>query len=335
MYKLLFGVLLAAIVCGLGIWYAAGPALEAEKFPSQSILQLIQSPLPVATTTPASLKIISYNIGFASGEKNNVGEPITREEVEKNLLEMVEALKPLRPDILGLQEVDFFSARTLDINQLEYLSKALKMPYVAYVITWNKRYLPWPYWPPTHHYGRIVSGQAVLSRFPILSQEVEFLKKPRENAFWYNWFYLDRVLQKLTIQLGTQTLKVWHVHLEPFKKATRLEQSQVLAAVVRQDPSPWKIVFGDFNSVSAFRPGLSEAKRKNLEDQGEPLKFFSEETGLKNAEGSVPHYTFPSWDPYKRIDHIFYSPSLKLRVEGTIEGLTASDHLPVWAEFSL
>ena len=237
-------------------------------------------------------------------------------------------------DILCLQEVDFRAERTLDINQLEYLAKGLDLPYTAYVVVWNKNYLPWPYWPPTAHYGRIVSGQAILSRFPIKSQDIFYFKKPSANAFWYNWFYPDKVVQKVTIQWGKKLLGVWNLHLEAFRREARLEQAKVLIDQFQKQTGSAHIVAGDFNSVSAYRNDLTAEKKAKLEDRGESIQLILEETGLKNVEGKPPYFSMPSWDPIKKIDHILYDDfSLQLKQGGNLR-LIASDHLPVWAEFN-
>src|SRR5690606_20559225 len=141
----------------------------------------------------------------------------------------------MRPDLIFLQEVDFRSARSFDIDQLRLLCEKLGMPYAAYTLTWNKKYVAWPYWPFSLHFGRLVSGQAVLSRFPIKQQVLVQFEKPAENPFWYNWFYLDRVVQRMKVEIGTQSVSVYNIHLEAFTIQTRKEQLQKLSDQIRQD----------------------------------------------------------------------------------------------------
>ncbi|MFO1519951.1 MAG: endonuclease/exonuclease/phosphatase family protein [bacterium] len=323
-------VLLAAFV-GFVFW-AKSPLLSPEKMPPEGIVRLFDSPADFAL--PEELKIVTYNIGYASGDKNNRAVSLSRAEVEGNLNAMAKALEPLHADIVCLQEVDFHSARTFDINQMEFLGKALNLPYAAYVVTWNKRYLPWPYWPLQYQFGHIVSGQAVLSRFPLEKIETLKFEKPASNPFWYNWFYLDRIVEKVGVKIGEKTLALWNVHLEAFDAPTRLSQAERLARWIAENPSPLKLAAGDFNSVSIHRDDLEEGQKKELEDTGASIYLISEKTGLKNAETFPPFYTMPSWDPIKKIDHILYDEKVMnlLRVD-TLKGLKASDHLPVWAAF--
>jgi len=334
MRKLLLSLLALPVLFGLFLLWALSPAVSPGKFPPEGIFQGTAPEAAPAAEKGRSLKIVSYNIGYASGDKNNLPLPLTREEVEKNLKDMAEALSKLNPDLVLLQEVDFRSARTFGINQMEFLSRALGLPYGAYVVTWNKRYLPWPYWPPRAQFGRLVSGQAVLSRFPIEKQELLRFPKPASNPFWYNWFYLDRIAQKLILTRDGQPLAVFNVHLEAFDPKSRGGQAEALGLWVKEEATQEKWVGGDFNSISKLRADLTEEEKKALEDRGEALRIFMDLTGLSNAEDGNEVLTMPSWNPVKKIDHIFYDASrFRMMKMGTVPGLVASDHLPVWAEF--
>jgi len=333
----LIAILLILIAFAIFIHYARGPAVSSKELPPSCIVKFFESPSLASTQGSVSqLKVVTYNIGYASGDKNNLPVSLSREEVERNLQAMALRLSDLKPDVVCLQEVDFKASRTYQINEMEVLAKALNLPYGAYAVTWNLRYLPWPYWPPQHQFGRIVSGQAVLSRFPIESQEILKFEKPKNNPFWYNWFYLDRVVQETRLQVDGKKILLWNAHLEAFDSKTRLAQSQAFADGVKGEESPFRIAAGDYNSVSGFRADLSETQKKELEDGGEALNAFLNVTGFINAEGSPSFFTMPSWDAFKKIDHIFYDPrGFDLKAVGTVPGLTASDHLPVWAVFEV
>ncbi len=334
MRKVLTSFLLVLALLAAAIWYAYGPALSPAKFPPQAVVEF---PWAATQRVPDAkeIKILSYNIGYGSGAKNNENDPLSEAELRGNLEAMAKALSAQNADILALQEVDFQASRSFDINQFEYLAKVLQMPYGAYVVTWNKRYLPWPYWPPRAQFGRIVSGQAVLSRFPIAAQETVLFAKPAENDFWYNWFYLDRILQKLTLKWGTHGAIFWNVHLEAFHPGTRLRQAEILASLIAQDRTPYQWAAGDFNSVSKLKEPLTAVQKAQLEDSGEPLAKLMQVTGMKNAEAASAYFSFPSWDPYKKIDQIFYAPPILFLSGGNLYPLTASDHLPVWASFKI
>ncbi|HBF13938.1 MAG TPA: hypothetical protein DDW49_11230 [Deltaproteobacteria bacterium] len=321
-------------ILSASIFWAASPNGLAFEESGLITEKEFEAPLP----QPQSLKIITYNIGYASGITNNQAIHWPREEIEKNLNEIAQNLKKENADIIGLQELDFDSKRTHGINQMEFLQQALKLPYAAYVITWNKRYLPWPYWPVKIHYGRMVSGQAVLSRYPITKQDILAYPKPASNAFWYNWFYLDRKVQKLNIQIKEKNISLWHAHLEAFDPKTCLEQAQALSQNIQKENLTHSLLIGDLNSVSFVKIPLSSpfnkgGKRGILEERKQALEWILNNTSLKNAE-EEPFYTMPSWEPIKKIDHILHGPGFTAQNISSFSSL-ASDHLSLIVQLTI
>jgi len=280
-----------------------------------------------APNTPDSLTVLTYNIGYASGKKNNMGRILESAEVRSNLVEIAKQIQSLNPDIVALQEVDFDCDRTFHINQMDFLRQTLSYPYSAHVVLWNKKYIPWPYWPPSLHFGSMLSGQVVLSRYPITEQSIKLYDKPSENPFWYNWFYLNRAEQKVQIQLGEKSLSLWNVHLEAYQEKTRVLQATDLGNSFEIDTAPYKIALGDFNSSS-----FADRSNNDQSDSHWALDIFYKTTVAMNAEDpDTPIYTFPSWDPKRKIDHVFYNRNFEKNDAGVIPGPPASDHLPVWA----
>ncbi len=306
--------------------YATRPALDASRFPSNKILHFLQFDSK-NLASPSSLKVISYNIGYASGLKNNQGAILSREEVQQNLESIASALKKQDPDLVFLQEVDFHAARSFDINQLNFLAEKLRMPYAAYVVTWNKNYVAWPYWPLSRHFGRIVSGQALLSRFPIKNQNLLFFPKPRSNPFWYNWFYLDRIVQIFDIEMGDRVIPVYNVHLEAFDRVDRKAQLETLASNIPAKHKFFKIVAGDFNLDANvyLDPTSPRADERKL------LQDFAAQSGSNWVGAGQNYKTVPSWKPQEWLDHIFYS-GFELKQSGVAAETTASDHLPLQVE---
>lgn len=300
------------------IFYATQPALNREEMPKMDIVQY-SSPADVTPPKdPRTLKVVTYNIGYASGDKNNKGSVLIRSEVRDNLDNMILELQQIDPDVIALQEVDFYAARSFDINQLEYLARGLNMPYAAYAVNWSKRYVPWPFWPPHKHFGRIVSGQGILSRYPVTGHEAIYFEKPESNSFLYNLGYLDRVAQRVTLKLNSKEISFWNVHLEAYDENARLKQVHRLADIINKEEFKDIIIAGDFNS----------------DLDGKALRQFIQLSQSKNAESPTTGFTYPSWEPARKIDHIVYKGVL-MTESHTLSGLLASDHLPVWAEFNL
>ncbi len=322
----------AAVVAA--IYYAAGPALKNGDWDPAGLRQYSSPAISDLTKPPERLKVISYNIGYASGNKNNKAAPLSEQEVRDNLDNMILELQPLNADIIALQEVDLRAQRTFDIDQLQYLARGLNLPYTAYVTTWNKRYVAWPFWPIRAHFGRMVSGQAILSRYPIIDQQTFTFDKPEENPFWYNMFYLDRIAQRVTVQVAEKVAIIWNVHLEAFRQGSRLQQIDKLIDYLNGDSHQNLIVAGDFNSVSNYRKDLSAELQAELKQKQAGIQTFLKETHLRDTSDDAEELTFPSWEPTKKIDFILYKGP-RLEKSGAIQGLTASDHLPVWADFKL
>lgn len=314
----------AVLALGIFIYYAIGPGVSESKFPRSGVLEL--GPAQPAPDKPGQITVVSYNIGYGSGLKNNQ-EPVTEAEHKANLEKMAADLQKLKPDLLFLQEVDFRSRRSFGVDQMKFLAEKLGLAHAAYVLTWNKNYVAWPYWPPERHFGRVVSGQAVLSRFPIKSQQLIEFPKPSTNAFWYNWFYLDRIVQHLILDLGGEQVSVYNLHLEAFAAATREEQIGQLGRLIKADPFAAKIAAGDFNLADPILPDREDSDR----DSKGLLKVFAANTGTQAFQTEKPFYSMPSNEPYKLIDHIFFSPRFRLEKAGNIADSTASDHLAVWA----
>ncbi len=364
--KLLFSLfifLIAALFfAGIAVYYAASPNSLSIFSKSEGIIHLSHIPESNSEEFNRKLHLVTYNIGYASGLENNQALHWTRTEIENNLHLMAQTLKAANPDLILLQEVDFAARRTFKINQMEFLAKELQLPYMAYVITWNKRYLPWPYGLPSKNYGQMVSGQAILSRYPILKQETLRFEKPSRNPFWYNWFYLDRIAQRIEVEMpNKENFVFYNIHLEAFDSDTRLLQAQRLGQWIEKDSHPFLWAAGDFNSSSVSLVELPK-------ESSQALQVFAQETGLENAESKIPFYTMPSDHPERKIDHIFYRPgkinpsTLRLKSRSMLRVdterrlnpslkagvwrsrsiklekvqnflLTASDHLPVSAIF--
>lgn len=314
-----FALVVITVLSLLAFW-ATRPARSAASLPPEQILH----DESYAHEPRADLRIVTYNIGYASGETNNRGALLSREEVDTNLEEIAETLRTIDADIIGLQEVDLDSARSYGVNQAEYLAAALEMPYLAYVVTWNLTYLPWPYWPAHHHFGRIVSGQAVLSRYPITQHTVHRFAKPKDNPFWYNWFYLDRVVQGLTVDVGGTPFALWHTHLDAFSNETRLQQAQALGAMIEASSQAQHILLGDLNSTSFVKPGHEYW----AEEGPAVVDYFTQQLGFTNVE-LENDYTFPSWEPIKKIDHVLLRGLPSARAKRPPATSLASDHLPV------
>lgn len=289
---------------------------------------------------PARLRVVSWNVAYGRGRKDDAGDLRSAETIRANLAGIARVLRDLRADVVALQEVDFDSARTHGIDQLAWLAREAGYPWAARVETWNCRYVPFPYWPPSQHYGRMRSGQAVLSRFPIRANVRHLLPQP-PNPFWYNWFYLHRALQHVELELGGgAVLDVVNVHTEAFHQGNREQHADRVVRFVRGLPDRPRLLLGDFNAIPP-----EALLRRDFPDEPE-TDMTTDRTiatlrGLGLAEAldvdapRADSFTFPADVPNRRLDYLWFSPTLR-RIEGRVarEAGPLSDHLPVVVELA-
>jgi len=282
---------------------------------------------PPGAENPPTVSVVSYNVGYLSGLTNQQAVERDFELMEQNQDTAISALQQANPDIIGLQEVDFEAYRSFERNQQYAIASALEIPFAAIAINWDKRYVPFPYWPPAVHYKKVVSGQAILSRYPIQQNQRIVLEKVPNNPFYYNALYLDRVAQVAEIDLGNESLIIINVHLEAFDSPTRTRQSEVVLALAEDYAAEYPVVLmGDFNS-SLNR--AAEGRSRSIQVFLDSPEFASAVVESSFSEAR----TFPSDQPEFTLDYIFYTPDSLQVVDWRVlkSAAQASDHLPIQA----
>ena len=287
-----------------------------------------------------TISVATYNIGYLSGMINN--RPVRESEAyyAVNLAAARELVSRMYADVIGFQEIDFGSRRSYDMHQADSLA-AGNYGYAATAVNWDVRYVPFPYGLPNVHFGRILSGQAILSRFPISSQDRIVLDKP-PNPFWYNAFYLDRLAQIAYLDTEPKVAIV-SVHLEAFHRATREDQAEELLGIVDSLASDYAVfLIGDFNAspASLFDENVvsrSEAAQRRGERTMEVLASHEILEAVYDSEvlRAEEAMTFPADQPRIKIDHILYDRRFFRPIDASVfdaEGPPA-DHRPVLAVF--
>ena len=267
--------------------------------------------------------ILTYNIGYLSGMTNNLPLEKPRSLFDKNLRLALENFERIDADFLALQEIDYDSHRSYNVDQHQEIA-ALGYPFSAKSVNWDKRYVPFPYYPFSMHFGKIVSGQSVLSKYPILEQERIELDRNQDNPFYYDSFYLDRLAQVVKVRVSGHDLVIINVHLEAFDQETRIRQFEKIRALYgRYCNEVPTIILGDFNSDIRY------------DNAGISLMNELVNTGNADFNPVDVENTFSSRKPTERLDYIFYNTEYIREVNARV--LTgfgeASDHLPVLMTF--
>ena len=288
-------------------------------------------------TTPNrdTLSLLTYNIGYLSGMTNNHPVKRTKKLFDDNLNHTNKLLSNLNPDFVGLQEIDFKAKRSYEVNQMEEIANASGFNYAAMAVNWDKKYVPFPYGLPNVHFGQVYSGQAILSKYPIVENTREVLVKPESNPFYYNAFYLDRVAQVDRIDVNGKTLMLINVHLEAFDAATREKQAKTLLKLYRAYAKDYPVLlFGDFNSTppNATKPYAVEQTMQTLFSEPGLSAAISDSIYLTNEQ---IFFTYDSRNPNIKIDYILYnSNKIKaLNARIVVKAGEISDHLPVYLKF--
>lgn len=346
-------ILLAALgVATVGFGSAVAWVLWASA-PQLSPLEYMQGQIASLPNTrneealqgpPGTFRLATLNAGYAFGPANNTATRVPKEQIEANLDALGRALASLHADFIVLQEVDFDSDRTYRIDQLAWIQRHTGHPHMAIAYNWDVRYLPWPYWPPAAHFGRILSGQALLSRVPIRGQKKIAFPKPDTQPFWYNRFFLDRALHLCTVEIDGAPLLIGGCHLESYHPASRRAQARLLAAALQEEAGTPIVLAGDFNAI----PDWAEIPPRMAKELGtastrDDSLTYLEQIGLRPlfsaarwATRGEESHTYASFAPMACIDHVFVGGALAI-VDGGVcrDSGEASDHFPVWVDCAL
>lgn len=319
--KFIFRVLFLLIIAfGIFYFWASSSILNESEYVSLSKFD-DQNQLK----NDSVFSIVTYNIGYLSGMTNN--RPIAKPKslFDENMQKVLVETKKVNPTIIAFQEIDYDAKRSYNINQEKQIAE-LGFPYSATSINWDEQYVPFPYWPISMHFGKVVSGQSIISKYPIKEQQRIVLQRVADAPFYRNAFYLERLAQVVKVVLNDQEIMVINVHLEAFDKPTRVKQFDEVVKIFNQYKDQYPtILLGDFNS-----------------EANDPSSVIQKMFAMKNVGNAAFNAdkienTFDSNLPHKRIDYIFYTKNSIKYISGKVlnEFGEASDHLPVFMEFRL
>ena len=293
-----------------------------------------------------TVRVATYNIGYLSGMTNN--EPVERSRslFSENMDEAVALLDRLDADVVGLQEIDFRAQRSYDVQQLDTLARRLGYPEAAQAVNWDVRYLPFPYGMPSVHFGRVVSGQAVLSRYPVASHERVVLAKT-SRPFITRALYLDRLAQVVEVEIGERQVAIVNVHLEAFETETRQAQADEVRTLVSSmiDDGRPVLLIGDFNAVVPASIDAMPAAERQAFSGDDTMARLLDGLNLRPAlpdsaynRGMEAVGTYPADAPSRTIDHVYYTPGSARSVGYDVacgDESPPSDHCAVAMEFVL
>ena len=267
------------------------------------------------------MKILTYNI---RNWQNHQGE--------SNVRQVLEVLRAADTGLIGLNEVLHpHPSPDPDLPALDFLARELGMA-TAFGPAFQPR--------NAFHLPEVMSGNALLSRYPILATAAHHLTPVVNNP---------RGLLETRVLLPDRTpFTLYVTHLEPKREDVRVEQARALLSwAVRDKGKPHALVgdlntynpadFPDEEALAAFRAQAEARGFTFFQAQVIPLLL---KNGYIDACADHPH---PTWDAedelWARMDFILLAEPLagKLVTCQVIDSPAArgaSDHLPVMAEVS-
>ena len=325
--KVIGGFLLIVVLAVVTFYFTASSSWE-----SKANYHQLRSWERPATQLSDTLVAMTYNIGYLSGMTNNL--PIPRDKVlfDENLSQAKTVIALINPDIIGFQEIDYQSNRSYDVQQLDELARSSNYSQALQSVNWDRRYVPFPYWPPEHHFGKMLSGQSILAKGNLSTYQVVTLPKPVNAPFYYNAFYLDRLIQIADWEIGGTTIKAMNLHLEAFDKETRIIHAKAVKQLYESYASDMPVILmGDFNSPPAIKEG--EDGMDIVMSAGNIASAVSDSLYASNP---LNYSTFSSDSPTEMIDFILYNPSHIQPINAFVpKAGEISDHLPVVFKFKL
>lgn len=238
------------------------------------------------------LRVVTYNVHSCVNRRGRACPDTT-----------LAAIKPLRPDVVALQETDAGMPRTQYQDQPRLLAEGLEMEYAFH---------------PTVHHSIGQYGLALLSKYDAYQISSGFLPLLPLGRFE------RRGVMHMTLDLPVGRIHIFNTHLSLFTLERRLQmkflmEDQWLGSLGASDP----VVFcGDLNA------GPRSAVYRRLARRLTDVQSFC----------PPPKATYSSRRPVFRIDHLFISEHFKpLRTHVPRDETTrlASDHLPLCAELLL
>jgi len=193
------------------------------------------------------MRFLLYNIRYAAGIGKNFHFPVPYigyfKHTNGNLKKILDFIKSVNPDIIGLIEVDSGSFRCQKNNQAEGIAWELQLD---------------------HIYRSKYSVDSVAQKLPLLNKQGNAILTNRE-ILSQKFHYFRQGVKRLVIELELADLSVFLVHLS-IKFRHRHYQLQDLHSIIKDVKKPY-IVAGDFNVLWGDRE----------------LQLFLAATGLKNA----------------------------------------------------
>lgn len=273
------------------------------------------------------------------------GKAMSRESVEENTAEAIEALTQLNADFMLLQEVDEDSDRSYHLNQREAVEKAFPEYTRIFANNFHSAYLLYPFTDP---HGAVRAGLSSFSRYEVA--EAERRSYPVDDSFIIKFTDLDRCFSVMRLPVeGGKELALINSHMSAYDKGgvIRARQLELLNSVMEEEykAGNYVIVGGDFNqalggevaeafpSQQKFPAWVSVLTQEELAD-GIRIVRAENELEVPTCRGADIPYT-KGVNYTTVVDGFLVSENVKASAENIDTDFRFSDHNPVRIRFEL
>ncbi len=198
-----------------------------------------------------------------------------------------------------LQDADIILLQEMDEDGVDTLARSLGYNYIYFPASIH-----------THHDRNF--GNAILARWPIRNAEKLIL--PHQNPKNQQ----TRIAAKASIWVEDREVSTYSVHTETFWLSPNQRLDQVQTIIDDIDPDVYAIVGGDFNTLT---PMSVVAVAGRFEQAG--FEWATQAAGNTITSDLLPLTT----------DFIF-TKNMTVLESGSVDGIDASDHRPVWTNLS-
>ncbi|MDX2053363.1 MAG: endonuclease/exonuclease/phosphatase family protein [Polyangiaceae bacterium] len=258
-----------ALALGLSSLGCGEPIADDLDFDRQAVPIFRSTARPEAPPPPKELRVMAWNIKYGAaridfwfdlwGDRVHM----QRAEVEGNLSRIYALIREVDPDVLVTEEIEVNSQRSAYVDMVQGILNHTSLGYAAYIQTWNSRYVP------SEGLGRMDMGNAIFSKYPILSAErIRQVDRTDIDALT-RMFYLHRMVGRAVIDVGrAQPLAAYVVHTEAYDKdGTKGRHIQQIFDLLSAETLPF-VIGGDFNELPPRAVKLSNFPDENPRAKG-------------------------------------------------------------------
>lgn len=345
---------LIALVLLVAVGYVSYVFIAYHRIPDNQDLE-IENPSQVKVETGTVYTAVTWNLGFGAYSDNYTffmdggtqSRAFSKNAVIANTNGVMQKLKELNADFMLLQEVDFGSTRSYQVDQRQMILSAFPEKTSVFAVNYDSPYL---FYPITSPHGSSKSGILTLSGYEITSALRRSL--PIEGGF-RKFLDLDRCLSitKAPLENGKYLVLI-NLHLSAYTKdgTTSTKQLEMLIEIATQEYNAGNYVIcgGDFNKDLLGNSGdVFGVKAKEFYSWAQPIPEgtipdnFTITAGY-NAQNPVPTTRYADI-PYEKgvsycaaIDGFLVSPNVTIvKSEALDFGFANTDHNPVIITFML